>query len=263
LRPLIFVWNQGGFDFRMLAYLLPQSAAIAIVIALTVGILAAYGGRQISGGAAVRVLALSLAVSAASFVNAGWLTPAANQAFRVAFVERTQPGGPPPQRGINELTLPEVSERYAIVEAYHGSIDRVDLHYLAVSYHGRWALTFAPLVFAIRVGARDAPSDRPMDGRRRRVCRVHGLPFIYGRPQSAGARRPMAGRGRVVSRTCDRFDRARLEAHRSSRGVCPGPVIACGLVRRAGWTRARWSASWIPPSPISGWKADPSVVTSD
>src|SRR6185295_17913972 len=141
LRPLAFAWNQGALDVRMVGYLLPQSAAIAVVIALTVGILAAYGGRVISRRAAVRVVALALGVSALSFFNAGWITPAANQAFRVAFVERTQPGGPPPVRGFNELTLTEVHRQYAYAQM-SAATDPTDLHYVAVSYHGRWALTF-------------------------------------------------------------------------------------------------------------------------
>ena len=149
LRPLAYVWSQRAFDVRMLAYLLPQSAAIAVVIALTVGVLAACGGRPLSRGTVVRVVALSLAVSAAAFVNIGWLTPAANQAFRTAFVERTQLGGAPPQRGFNELTVTELREQYAIAMRNPEAIDSTNLHYLAVSYHGRWALTFAPLVFAV------------------------------------------------------------------------------------------------------------------
>jgi hypothetical protein len=149
LRPLVFAWSQGAFEPRMLAYLLPQSAAIAVVIALTVGIVAACGGHPVSRGTIVRVLVLALAVSAASFVNAGWLTPAANQKFRVAFLERTQPAGPPPQRGFNELTLTEVHRQYAVAAQNPAAVDSTDLHYLAVSYHGRWALTVAPVVFAM------------------------------------------------------------------------------------------------------------------
>jgi hypothetical protein len=147
LRPLVFVWNQDGFDVRMLGYLLPQSAAIAVIIALTVGVLAACGGRAISRTAVVRVAALALAVSALSFINAGWITPAANQAFRAAFTERTQPGGSPPQRGFPELTFPEVRRQYAYY-TFSRHVDPLDLHYVAVNYHGRWALTFAPLLFA-------------------------------------------------------------------------------------------------------------------
>ena len=149
LRPLAFAWSYGALDVRMVGYLLPQSAAIAGIIALTMGILAACGGHAISRRVMVRVVALALGVSALSFVNIGWITPAANQAFRTAFVERARVGGAPPQRGFNELTVTELGQQYAIAMRNPGAVDPLELHYLAVSYHGRWALTFAPLVFAM------------------------------------------------------------------------------------------------------------------
>jgi len=152
LRPLAFAWSQGKFEPVMLAYLLPQGLAIAVQIGLAAGILCAYGGRAVSRRALTGIVALSLAASAAAFVNVGWITPAANQAFRERVVRQT-PTSAPLARGFPELTFNEVRNQYrmasAIASSNPGAVDSTDLHYLANSYHGRWAVTLAPIVFAM------------------------------------------------------------------------------------------------------------------
>jgi len=152
LPPLAFAWSQGTFEPGMLVYLLPQGLAIAVQIGLAAGILCAYGGRAISRRALIGVVALSLAASAAAFVNVGWITPAANQAFRERVVRQT-PTSAPFARGFNELTFNEVRNQYRMASAIEssnpGAVDSTDLHYLANSYHGRWAVTLAPIVFAM------------------------------------------------------------------------------------------------------------------
>lgn len=147
-RPLFFAWSQRVFDPWMLVYLLPQGLAIAVNVALVAGILAVYGGHAISTRASAWVLGLSLVVSAASFINAGWVTPPANQAFRERVFRQT-PTSVPFARGFPELTFGEVRQQYNIATRNMPAVDVTDLHYLAVNYHGRWALTFSPMVFAM------------------------------------------------------------------------------------------------------------------
>ena len=149
LRPLVFAWQQHAFDPRMPVYLLPQGLAIAVNIAIMFGILAAFGGRVLSRRAVIAVLGLAMAIAISSFLNVGWLTPAANQEFRVALFGHFSPTGAPFERGFNELTFNEVRHQYAIATFDPKSIDPADLHFLAVSYHGRWAVTLAPIGFTI------------------------------------------------------------------------------------------------------------------
>jgi hypothetical protein len=148
LRPVAYAWSQHAFDPWMLVYLLPQGLVIAVNVALAVGIVAISGGRVISRRAAAGIIGLSLVVSAVSFINVGWVTPPANQAFREGLFRQT-PTSAPFARGFNELTFFEVREQYALATRNTAAVDSTDLHFLAVSYHGRWALTFAPLVFAV------------------------------------------------------------------------------------------------------------------
>ena len=131
---------------RMIVFLLPQGFSIAIAVALMFGTLAALQTRRPTRRAVAAVLVVAALASVVSFVNAGWITPAANRSFRELYVEHA--GGPPLQRGFTELTLGEVREKYALATRSPQAFDSTDLHYLAVSYHGRWAVTVAPLVFA-------------------------------------------------------------------------------------------------------------------
>jgi hypothetical protein len=136
---------------RLLLYLIPQAVPIAITVGATLGILFGIGGRVFSRRVAEGVVALALIASAFSFVNLGWITPAANQAFRVAASGRTDlPKGP------TELTLGEISRAIdagrrappAPPTWYFGEPPRY-LKDLALNYHERWALSFSPLVFAL------------------------------------------------------------------------------------------------------------------
>jgi lipopolysaccharide export LptBFGC system permease protein LptF len=136
---------------RLLLYLIPQALPIAITFGATLGILFGIGGRVFSRRVAEGVVALALIASALSFLNLGWITPAANQAFRVAASGRTDlPKGPP------ELTLGEISRAIhagrrqppAPPAWYFGEPPRY-LKDLALNYHERRALSFSPLAFAL------------------------------------------------------------------------------------------------------------------
>jgi hypothetical protein len=147
MAVLALPFLEYAFGPRMIVFLIPQGFSIALEVALMFGTLAALQGRRVTRHAVSAVLVAAGIASLFSFVNAGWITPAANQSFRVMYVEHA--GGPAPQRSYPELTLNEIQKQYARATAHPGAVDARDLHYLAVSYHGRWAVTAGPIVFAL------------------------------------------------------------------------------------------------------------------
>ena len=123
-------------------YLIPSSLAVTTTFGIALGVAAALGGRRFSRRAAALVLLLSLAFSAASFANLGWLTPAANQSFRV-MVLRTNPAPDIPEMSLGELTQK--------IDLFSGP-EFAQFGYLAAlrfNYHIRWAVAFGPIVFTI------------------------------------------------------------------------------------------------------------------
>src|SRR4029453_16178727 len=118
-----------------------------LTLALTVWIVCQFGGHATSRRTVGFVIATAIAISPVSFVVHGWVTPAANQAYRLAWGQRA--GLPtPPARGIPELTFSEIRERWSTALANPGTLNERDLHFLAVSYEGRLAASVAPIVFA-------------------------------------------------------------------------------------------------------------------
>jgi hypothetical protein len=154
VRPLLFAWNLQAFDARMLVYLIPQGLSIAVSVGLTLGVLALLGGHAISRRAVCAAIGVAMAVGVMSFVNAEWVTPPANQAFRVALSERA---GFPPSRGFSELTFGELRQQLDLAARNPSTVVTSDLHDMAVMYQGRWAVSLAPLmftIFALVLGAR-------------------------------------------------------------------------------------------------------------
>ena len=148
--PLLFAWQQEALDLRMPLYLIPQGLAIATSIAIAFGVLHGCGGRNLSRRVVLFVALLAIFSSATSFVNAGWLTPAANQAYRVALAVHVPSLRGPIARGPNEFTLGEVRRQFELATSDPNLIVRPEeLHLLAASYYGRWAVTIAPLAFAV------------------------------------------------------------------------------------------------------------------
>ena len=150
IPALVFAFEQRAFDFRMPMYLIPQGLSIAATIAVMLGIVCVFCRQAMSRRTAGIAMCVAVVVSVVSFLNAGWLTPVANQAFRNELVHqnRTVWRLLQVERGFNELTFGEVRRQYALATANAAAVDPTDLHYLAVSYHGRWAVTVAPIVFA-------------------------------------------------------------------------------------------------------------------
>ena len=129
---------------KLALLLIPQALPLSIPLGLAFGILWALGRATASRRARTSILLLATLASVASFGMLGWLAPTANQAFRVSMIGR------PVVKGPNELTLGELRQ---LLEP--GSREPMaiaapsDRRSLAFTYHRRWALAVAPLVFAL------------------------------------------------------------------------------------------------------------------
>jgi lipopolysaccharide export LptBFGC system permease protein LptF len=155
LIPLLKLVSLSQPDSAYMAlYLVPQALPLSMPVGLMFGIL--WGFTTIAASRRSRILVVLVATTAsvASFTMLGWVVPTANQAFRVSLFYLTAPSGhvlrTPPAKGANELTLGELRQ---LIEP--GTHERkpfalpTDVHSLAASYHGRWALAGAPLVLAL------------------------------------------------------------------------------------------------------------------
>jgi len=145
---LVSASMEGVFDPVMLLYLIPQGISFALTLALTVWIVSRFGGRPVSRRSVAFVVATAAAFSAVAFVCHGWLTPAANQAFRLAWARRAG-FFLDPARGFPELTFGEARQLLSWAVHHPGALTAQNLHYLAVSYEGRLAASIAPIVFAV------------------------------------------------------------------------------------------------------------------
>jgi hypothetical protein len=138
--PLQGVARLGGHMAWLLFLLLPQSLPLSLPLSLCVGML--YGLRDRPVTIAVRraILVIGLAASLASFATITLLIPAANQAFRVTIA------GQHVVRGVNEMSVASLREQ-ALAKKHDGRLDQAGS--LLFSYHARWALVGAALVFAL------------------------------------------------------------------------------------------------------------------
>lgn len=122
-------------------FMVPPALVITMTFGLALGVVVALGGRRISRRVAASVFLLSVASSAASFLNLGWLTPSANQAFRALY-------GATGQGGITELSWGELTQKIYYFSGPEFSQFGY-LHALTFNYHTRLAMAFGPLVFTI------------------------------------------------------------------------------------------------------------------
>jgi len=124
-------------------YLAPQALALALTAGATLGLVFGIGRRSPSRHVVASVLLLSVVVSIVSFVNVGWVTPAANQTFRVR-ISRNADIAPDP----SEWLVADLSRK---IDELDRDPTLVRLGYrqaLAVNYHWRLALACSPVIFA-------------------------------------------------------------------------------------------------------------------
>jgi len=149
-----------NFPFAMsnpktILYLLPQALVLAFPMGFTIGLFYSMRGRIVSFRSRVAVMAGATILSLASLAMLAWVVPLANQEFRqVVFRHVSGNDGAVVMKGVNELTLSELSER---IGAYRrtgvlrrdGQILDSDPRELAYSYHQRWALSCASVILAV------------------------------------------------------------------------------------------------------------------
>jgi len=128
---------------RHFVYLVPQAFSLALTMGATLGIVFGLGGRPFSRRVGVSVIVLALTGSVISFVNLAWVTPAANQAFRILVS-----GQADLVAGVPELSLGDISREIERLRDPSVAGSRYLLN-LAFTLHTRLALSLSPLVFAL------------------------------------------------------------------------------------------------------------------
>jgi hypothetical protein len=142
--------NAHAGAYALTFYLVPSALPAALSFALLCGTACALHQTICDARTMRRLLAVSLVAAFVAFAVSGWLMPAANQAFRVAFA------GHPVARGMNELSLGELR---ALVTRTSEPMLLVGPHSFRVAdavYHARWMLACLPIV-AVALGAAVAP----------------------------------------------------------------------------------------------------------
>jgi len=133
----------------MFVFVVPQAIVLAVPIGFTLGLFLGLRGRTFSARSTRAVFATAIFCSCACLATLAWVTPSANQEFRQAVFGQTV------VKGVNELTLRELSERLASFRRT-GLADG-DPQALAYTCHMRWALSCATLVltlFALAISRR-------------------------------------------------------------------------------------------------------------
>ena len=138
---------------KAIFYLVPQAFVLAVPMGFTVGVFYGMRGRIVSLRSRGVVLASAIVVSFATLAALAWILPWTNQEFRQVVFRHGNDGGVV-MKGVNELTLSELSER---IDAYRrngvAGRDREvldsDPRELAYSYHQRLALSCATVVLAV------------------------------------------------------------------------------------------------------------------
>jgi hypothetical protein len=151
--------------------LLPSAVVIGLPWGFALAIVWTTATRAAARRRAAWLIVAAVALSAGSLTINGWITPPANQAFRVAVwsaLSHNDQHAAPIGRGFNEFSLPELRRWLAVersgltVPAPPQRQHRAALAAAATSFHARIALSFAPLVLCLLAlslcGRRVAPS---------------------------------------------------------------------------------------------------------
>jgi hypothetical protein len=158
---------------KTMFYLMPQALVLAVPMGFTIGLFYGMRGHVVSWRLKLAVMAAAIFVSFACLGMFAWILPSANQEFRqVVFGRTSGTDRPVVMKGVNELTLGELSER---IGAYRGTgtvrrdeqVLDSDPRELEYAYHQRWALSCATLVlsvFALALAQRMATAWAPALG---------------------------------------------------------------------------------------------------
>jgi hypothetical protein len=133
-------------------YLLPSTLPLTVPYGFAVA--AAWGRAGASWQKAPRLLGGAAVLSLLAFATIGWITPAANQAYRVTAARQQV------RLGFNELTLPELRRLLAAERERPSGLlgfasdpvyPTIQLRAAEYSYHGRLAASFASLALGLFV----------------------------------------------------------------------------------------------------------------
>jgi len=130
-------------------YVIPQLLAIAIPIGLAIGIVGVLAGTALSSKVKAGVVGLAIIGAVVTFVTAGWITPAANHAARVASGQRLDELNNMDAWAPAELTLGQLNERIHKSADFGLSPDVGYLRFLLQIYYGRWALPAASVTLTL------------------------------------------------------------------------------------------------------------------
>jgi hypothetical protein len=151
--------------------LLPSAVVTGLPWGFALAVVWTTATRAAARRRAAWLIVAAVALSAGSLTINSWITPPANQAFRVAVwsaLSHNDQHAAPIGRGFNEFSLPELRRWLAVersgltVPALPQGQHRAALAAAATSFHARIALSFAPLVLCLLAlslcGHRVAPS---------------------------------------------------------------------------------------------------------
>jgi hypothetical protein len=122
---------------RMMFYMVPAILPLSVPVGLAMGAALGAHRRALSRRLITAVILVALAISAASFVTIGWVTPNSNQAYRVGIT-----GARWLNKGEREMTLIELRRSQA-------DGDREHARRKTIEFHQRLSVAFTPLTFAV------------------------------------------------------------------------------------------------------------------
>jgi hypothetical protein len=153
----------------LVLYMLPGTLPCTVPCGFALAV--SWSGRR-PWRAAPGIAIVAATLSVLTLITVGWIMPRANQAYRVTVV------GHDLARGFNELTFAEAKsqlaiERYSLSSgrAEHTSALWMDVRDGEYSYHGRLAISVAPLVVGLFAF---------LASRRGRVVRVLAMIMLFG-----------------------------------------------------------------------------------
>ena len=138
--PVQGMAQRGVVGAWLLALLVPQSLPFSIPLTILTGVVCGLRGRVQTRPLRRVVVIIGLAGTLASVGTIVWVIPASNQAFRVTIA------GGPVARGPAEMP-PRSLRDQALVLKSEGREEKAGS--LLFSYHARWAIPGAALVFAL------------------------------------------------------------------------------------------------------------------
>ena len=130
----------SGKTLWLVIYLVPQALTISVPVCLALGVFVWVRGKGVDAATTRTVLWLMRIVLLAAVANAGWLTPAANAAFRDVLA------GGPAARGANELTFIALGQRVYQSGQVHLLGDPLPMTFWL---NARLALAVAPVLLCV------------------------------------------------------------------------------------------------------------------